>query len=193
MSTTINFTNIYGDSLSSQQINMIKDYRKEYFVNNIFKKSEEFINGVLNNVRYDLEDGESINNIISLYNSSVTIFFFKQISMQNSCRELSVKKYISGNLDSESILIEKINSDEEIIYDKTTNSSNGVVTKYEKYYYENDELRYMFEYFDNGDVYKIISFEGIDSKEFHYLSDLFTNFNWIGLEYYKKGIPKFPN
>lgn len=150
MNTIINFTNICGNIITEQQLQMSGSYYKNYFTNGLLKKTENFVNNSLVYVRYNLDDGESIGNVISSYNSSIKISFFKVVSIQNNHNELSVKTYISGNLVSESTFVEKIDSDEEIIYDKTVNTSNGVIITYEKYYYENDELRYVFEYFDNG-------------------------------------------
>ena len=192
MNTIINFTNICGNIITEQQLQMSGSYYKNYFTNGLLKKTENFVNNSLVYVRYNLDDGESIGNVISSYNSSIKISFFKVVSIQNNHNELSVKTYISGNLVSESTFVEKIDSDEEIIYDKTVNTSNGVIITYEKYYYENDELRYVFEYFDNGDVYMINSIDGNDTEVIHHQSDSFANFDWTGLDYYKKGIPVFP-
>lgn len=191
MSNKVEYKNTFGELISDQQTVMIKDYNKEFYIDNNLKKIEFYINNNINSVHYYQADNEPINTILSNYNSIMRVSFFKLISTQNSYKEVSVKTYKEGVLINETILIE--DNQGNTLYDKTINSANNSVLTFEKYYYQNNTLKYIFSYFENGDVRIINIYDDLDSEEIHHSSGGISNFDWVGLEYYEKGIQKFPS
>ena len=106
-------------------------------------------------------------------------------------KEINVKKINLGSVQEESWLVENsINQD--IIYTKVLNS-NRTFLKLEKYFYEGEDLKYIFEYFENGNIYMINILNDLDSEQLHYLSIDCQNFDWSGIEYYQNGLQLFPN
>jgi len=184
------YKDIHDDILNENQIKNKNHYYKEYYRENVLEKIETISQQVLIFVKYMHYDPRSIEKMVKLYPKKVQVSFFNEMAQTTEYKEWCIANYNSGSLFSQSVFVEHENGD--IILDKTVKNANGMVLNFEKYHFENGKLAYIFEYFDNGNPYLIISFNGTEPDEIRWDTSYFEDFDWNGLEYYKDGNIKFP-
>jgi len=191
MSISIKYNNYLGDDISYSQVNNLQEYYKVFLENNLHFKEERYQNGLLVNTSFYVTSQSQIDTLL-LTNPGVS---FEYEHLVNGHK---VKEYLSYN---NSILAYKrilvYNSiGETICYCRYKLEGNIFIPEEtEKYYYENGELKYKFDYINNdGNLYMIYD------EEF-YQSDIYpedignsdkTDFTWTGFEYYQNAEPIIP-
>jgi hypothetical protein len=192
MSTSIKYNNELGNEISYSQVNNLQEYFKVYLENNLPFKKERYQNGLLVNTSFYVTSLSQIDTIL-LTNPGVSFEY------EHFVNGYKVKEYLSYNnnvLAYKRVLV--YNSiDETICYCRYKLEGNVFIPEEtEKYYYENGELKYKFDYINNnGTLYMIYD-------EVLYQSDIYpedigntdiTNFTWAGFEYYQNAEPIIPN
>lgn len=179
----IKYKTITGEIITFEQAYLLDFYCIEYYENERIIKKEYYSNKQLSSISYYLDE---FNDIVSdILDSKIEINYIKENRINSDYKKIEIKTLQFGVLNLTSIHIEELNS-QNIIYSKTLDSKGNQI-KLEKYFYEGEDLKYIFEYFENGEVYMINIFDGIDSEQLHYSSNLCKNFDFEGLEYYKDG------
>lgn len=190
MSVSVNYTNEYGEIISSQQLNYLNYFEKHYFIDNLLKKKEVYKDGTLFKLLYYTSNEENPMELIeSFKNTKVTLYTNKiSYGRYNQYESLTYDKSILTN---KSILI--IEGLEKIICEKKVSILDNTTIEYEKYFYENDELIYLFQFQNNGDLKSIIHFDDLNgTEEFYNDSQKALEFDWTNLLYYKRGEPIVP-
>ena len=190
MSTFINYTNAYGEFVSSQQLYNLNYFEKHYFVDDLIKKKEFYIDGFLSKLSYYTSNEENLIDLIELFKNTKVTFYSNKISygQYNQYESLVYDKNVLTN---KSLLI--IDGLEKIICEKKVNILDNTVIQYEKYFYENDELIYLFQFKNDGSLRSIIHFDDLNgTEEFYHDSQKALEFDWTNLSYYKTGEPIIP-
>ena len=74
MSTRIIYTDIEGNPITLQKLESLNDYKKIYLVNNIEKKVEIYVSGIVDEIQYVKSTDENIDDIFNeLGKDSITI------------------------------------------------------------------------------------------------------------------------
>lgn len=191
MSISIKYNNELGKEISYSKACKLQEYFKVFLENNTPIKEERYQNGLLVDTSFYVTSQSQIDTIL-LTNPGVS---FEYEYIVNGHR---IKEYLSYN---DNVLADKrvlvYNSlDETICYCRyKLEGTIFIPEETEKYYYENGNLKYKFDYLNNdGTLYMIYD-------EVFYQSDIYpedignteiTNFSWAGFEYYQNALPIIP-
>jgi hypothetical protein len=189
MSTTINYTNSYGEIVSLQQVDNLDYFEKHFFIDGLMKRKEFFKEGILSKVLYFVSN-ENLNDLIEQFQNIETTFYtnYTNYGIYNQFEALTYKQ---SNLIAKSIMV--LDTLEMIICEKKLNVLTASVIEYDKYFYVDQELVYMFEYYNTGNLRKIISFTENGTEEFFHDTQRVNEFDWTDLLYYQNGEPIIPS
>lgn len=191
MSISIKYNNKFGHEITFSQVNKVEEYYKVYVENNLPFKEERYQKGLLINTSFYVTSQSQIDTIL-LTNPGVSFEY------EHLINGYKVKEFLSYNdniLAYKRVLVYNID-DKIICYCKYKLENNVFIPEEtEKYYYENGERKYTFDYNNNvGTLYMIYD-------DLIYQSDIYpedigktdkTDFIWTGFEYYQNAEPIIP-
>ncbi|MFC6269262.1 hypothetical protein [Frigoriflavimonas asaccharolytica] len=191
MAGTNKFKNIYGKDITNNQTTSLKEYLKEFYIDGILKKSERIENSKVEFTYYYLDDSENINNLLPLYLNKKVSFY--NISFVNNLKLEVIYSYENGILVGRCKSV--IDSGNKIVcYQGLDISGLPINTETRKYFYENNEPKYTFEYDENGDCF--IIYDDTTDQQDIFAWDIgdpnLTSFSWQGFEYYEHAEPIIP-
>lgn len=191
MSISIKYNNEFGNEISFSQINKIENYSKIYSENDLPFKKERFQNGLLINISFYVTSQAQIDNIL-LINPN-TSFEYEHMVYGSKIKEFL--SYENNQLVCKGILAYNANGENIGYCEYKLENDVFIIETTEKYYYENGELKYTFDYNDNdGTLYMIYNY--FDPQSDIYPEDIGnpdkTDFTWTGFEYYQNAEPIIP-
>lgn len=190
MSTNVKYNNEFGQEINNLQAKKLEYYSKIFVENNLPFKEETYKNGNLINTSYYIGSQSQIETLL-LINSQAS---FDLIYQMGNYKIHELLSYTNSKLISKRVLV--YNSNEKNIYFRTYKQINNdfIPEQTEKYFYDIDQLKFSFEYNNDGTCFII-------RDEVNYQSDIFawnignldyTDFTWADLEYYKNADPMIP-
>lgn len=191
MSTTIKYLNEFGEIVNSQQIINMINYSKLFSENGITIKEEFYKNNILESTCFHINsESEIVGFLQSNPNATFSFSYFLDIFKINEFIE-----YKNGLINTKIIHVNN-QSNQTIAYQRYIIENNILtLSNIEKFYYENGEKKYDFEYNSEGSCVWIYN-------NIEYQSDIFaldignsdlTVFTWQGFEYYQFAEPLIPN
>lgn len=184
------FKNLSGESISSQQLNLVKDYEILNYENDNLKYREIFFDNSLKKIFYKKDSSEDISSILSLYpNQRITIeAFIEEINSYTVEENLTYEN---------SILIEKekeVTGEYGAIYIEHIDVNNNLPLSYEKYKFRsNGDWLYFFEYNNDGTLRMITYFdENNGPEQFLPNTERANQIDWNDLQYYQSASPMIP-
>lgn len=191
MKIVIKFQNEFGHEISQQQItNGLEHYSKVFYEDGVLTMEETYSNGVLvNTSKYVSSEVEIVNEL--LINPNAT---FDYIYYESGYRLHEIRSYQQGFLIDKVTKVYDLNS--KIICYRDYEIKEGNIISYsteKKYYDENANLLYSFDYSDDGSCF-LIANELEDQADIYAWSvgEHGVNFTWQGFEYYKNAEPLIP-
>lgn len=191
MATTYSYKNLFGNQITNNQVNNLKEYFKDIYIDGMLKKTERIESSMVVHTYYYLNGTESIYDLLPLFRNKKVSFY--NVSTINNYKIEDIYAYDNGILVDRSKSIANV-QDKIICYqgiDIVTGLSINNDTR--KYYYENNTLKYTFEYDENGDCF-IIYDETDDQKDIFAweIGQPDVSFTWQGFEYYEFAEPIIP-
>jgi len=150
MSTEIKYKNNFGKEITFNQMQQSQVYTKHYNIDGKVKIVERIEEGVLESVNYYLDSNETINFILPNY-SNVKIVVFVKTEVLVNCIKEDNYIYENGFLTGRSIEIFKYGF--RICFRSLDLQEQPIRTT--KYFYENGEEKYDFEYKNDGTCFMI--------------------------------------
>ncbi|MBB5332899.1 hypothetical protein [Chryseobacterium koreense] len=189
MSTNIIYKNNYGIEIPINQALQLEEYSKYISIDNKLKKIEAFENGIVNILNYYLDINEDSASVLSQYINIETVVLIKSEQLFNCIKEEGYT-YEGGQLTGRTVSIIK---DNQTICFRLLNLQEQPL-RTTKYFYENGEEKYDFEYNEDGTCFMIY-------KNNEFGEDILAanigqpgvNFSWdeVG-DYYKNANPIIP-
>jgi hypothetical protein len=189
--STIKYENFLENPITFQQKDMLEEYYKNYFENNLVKKKEFYKIGVLQRVIY-YKELETIDQIFAMYPSVSSFEIRERENVNNYTKEIE-RGYYNGAYKLLGVSV--INSDGKDIYSSTLNKDDETVLLksvkkfyYGIYHFENNVVHY-FDYNEDG------SLKQMEVKGYLYrASEVISYFgeNWITMIYYHFATPMIP-
>lgn len=179
-------------SLRKENLPYGKEYYSEVFLDKekiIFEK--RFKNNNLYETCYYAYNANELSNILENENNGFVIFEF----YEKDYKIIEYKNYKAGIEINKDVFVE--NSKGECIclkkYKLDNTELTEINTQTEKKYYENDSLKYMFEYNKDGTCFMINNYDDLMDDIFAWeLDKPNSKLNWIDFEYYRTVNPLIP-
>lgn len=191
MNIVIKFQNEFGHEISQQQINNgLENYSKVFYKDGELTMEETYSNGILVNTSKYVSSKIEIANEL-LINPNAT---FDYIYYESAYRLHEIRSYQKGILIDKVVKVYDLNN--KIICYRDYEIEEGDIISYsteKKYYDENENLLYSFDYNDDGSCFLIVN-ELEDQADIYAWSvgEHGVNFTWQGFEYYKNAEPLIP-
>jgi hypothetical protein len=191
MDKHIKYLDLFGDEISSEQKNTLERYQIAYFADEKLEKAELYENGELISTRYIVYDFNEISFILKKdRNASFNLLYTDNgyrisegLSFKNQL--LTIKQVYVLDKHEHVICFRDYTLDEE-------GKPIGVHT--EKFFYEEGEHRYVFEYNQDGTCLVIHDEKYLENIWGSCIGDASTtDFTWKGFEYYQFSDPLIPN
>jgi len=186
------FTTIFGEEVSAQEKSSLEKYVIEYYSDSVLIKKELFENDLIKNTTHVVSSLQEVNNILITENTGS--FELSQQLGNYSIEELL--HYTNGVLDyKRTHVIDAIGGMICIRDYNLDHLGNETSNHTEKFYRENNETRYVFEYNMDGSCL-VIHDEKYDENDVFgaQIGDpVLTDFTWTGFEYFEFADPINPN
>jgi hypothetical protein len=183
------FTDEFGIEFTIKKEKIVDYDIHTYLENGKEKFKKVFDNGVFSYVAYFAYSKEDLENIIEKY-KTVKIEY---IHFVNSYKVVEYITYRNKVLEERNISV--IDSNNNNICFRKHEIENGKEISFwnEKNYYENGEMKYLFDYNKDGTCFIVNDYESLSDIYPHNIGTEKTNFTWIGFEYYQFSEPLIPN
>lgn len=166
-----------------------EEYSRELFLNKekiIFEK--RYQNKKLYQTLYYAYNQDEITEILKNEKNACIVF----VHFKNSFKITEHKNYMDGIETDKNLSVE--NSRGECICFTKYKLVNGqllqISQETDKNYYENEQLKYVFEYDENGNCFMIHNYQDPQGDIFGWeIGKPNVKFTWDGFEYYKNAIP----
>lgn len=194
MTTTFEYQNKFGKSISKEQFSVADDYIEIVKVDGNVKIEKSFVKEKLEHVTYYREINKIIQDINAQFPKDITINIRTLNHNYGNYKMIDEENYLNGQLSCVGQIL-KDNNDREIFFqglDKTNRSPiPGTISKC---YYFNDDEYYTFDYNIDGSIKEMDSTYHMNSGSWYHfeLGDL-NGFNWSEVgSYYQNACPIIP-
>jgi hypothetical protein len=191
MSTIIKFQNEFGHEITQDQINNGLSYYSKVFYENGKPTIEETYNygELVNTSKYVSNEMEIVNELAMNPNST-----FDYIYYDNGFKLHEIRSYQNN------ILIDKVlkvyDSSNKMICYRDYEIEDGNILSYvteKKYYDENENLLYSFDYNENGSCFLISNEQEGQADVYAWsVGEPGVSFIWQGFDYYQNADPVIP-
>lgn len=187
MATVVNYVNVFGETITLEQAQLIDKYIKQIYINGVHLKDELYTSEGLKGVYYFVESLLEISNILNEDNNAS----FRYTYFQNGYKVVESLSYKDIVLSNKVVTI--YIGDNDIctaIYDALQNIPINI----EKFLYDcNNELQYTFTYDTNGNCDMIYDNQQDQADILpHTIGSPTQHFSWSGKEYYQYAMPIIP-
>jgi len=183
---TVKFTNEYGDKVDESQKDILEYFYKVYLVDEKPIKKEIYKYGnFIGNIYYVLSLEEIETRLKTEPSASINYSYNK-----NRYLVTEIRGYDNNSLTSCMTSVKNDNNESICFAKQEMHEGKLRLVVLEKHYYENNKLKYDFDYDQDGSCFLIYNMQDFQADIWPNSSE--ENFNWNGLEYYQFEQPIIP-